>query len=57
MHWAEASRLEQSDFKKSKFYPLKLNLRKWTGTGTSSGFLVFWYQSKLGFHFSGGSGH
>jgi hypothetical protein len=62
MHWAEASLLELLDFKNFKFFPLKLDLRKsglvllvlvlvswffWF-----SGFLVFWYQSKLGFDFS-----
>jgi hypothetical protein len=54
MHWAEASMLEMSDFKNFNFYPLKLDLRK-SGLvllGTGSGFLVFSYQSKLGFHFS-----
>jgi hypothetical protein len=28
MRWAKASRLELSIFKKSKFYPLKLDVRK-----------------------------
>jgi hypothetical protein len=56
MRWAEASRLELSDFKNFKFYPLKLDLAPfWTGTsGTGSGFLVFWFSGtsqKLGFHF------
>jgi hypothetical protein len=53
MRWAEASRLELSVFKNFKFYPLKLDLRK-SGLVLLvlvSGFLVFWYQSKLGFHF------
>jgi hypothetical protein len=59
---AEASSLVSSDLRNSKFYPFKSDLRiLWTGTsGTSgtylwyfwySGFLVFWYFVKLGFHF------
>jgi hypothetical protein len=47
----------QSEFRKSNFYPLKLDLRIsglvllvfwYSGT---SGTLVFWYFVKLGFHF------
>jgi hypothetical protein len=57
--------LVYSEFRKSKFYPFKSDLRiLWTGasgflvsgtSGTSgtSGFLVFWYFVKLGFHFPG----
>jgi hypothetical protein len=55
--------LVYSEFRKSKFYPFKSALRiLWTGaSGTSgtlvyfwySGFLVFWYFVKLGFHFPG----
>jgi hypothetical protein len=55
----------QSEFQKSKFYPLKLDL--WisglvllvfwdfwySGTSGTSGSLVFWYFVKLGFHFLG----
>jgi hypothetical protein len=50
MRWAEASRLELSVLKNSKFYPLKLDLRK---SGLVLLVLVsgFWYQSKLGFDF------
>jgi hypothetical protein len=52
--------LVYSEFRKSKFYPFKSALRIWTGLGTSgsgtsgtsgTGFLVFWYFVKLGFHF------
>jgi hypothetical protein len=57
---AEASSLVSSDLRKSKFYPFKSALRIsglvllvllvlwyfWY-----SGFLVFWYFVKLGFHF------
>jgi hypothetical protein len=47
----------QSEFRKSNFYPLKLDLRisglvLLVGSGTS-GTLVFWYFVKLGFHFPG----
>jgi hypothetical protein len=54
MRWAEASLLELTVFENSKFYPLKLDLRN-SGLVLLvlvSGFLVFWYQSKLGFDFS-----
>jgi hypothetical protein len=55
--------LVYSEFRKSKFYPFKSDLRiLWTGasgflvllvlSGTS-GTLVFWYFVKLGFHFPG----
>jgi hypothetical protein len=50
MHWAEASRRELLDFKKSKFYPLKLSLHK-SLLVLLVLVLVFWYQSKLGFLF------
>jgi hypothetical protein len=54
---AEASSLVSSDLRKSKFYPFKSAMRIsglvllvlwyfWY-----SGFLVFWYFVKLGFHF------
>jgi hypothetical protein len=51
MRWAEASRLELSDFKNFKFYSLKLDLRK-SRLVLLVLVLVFWYQSKLGFDFS-----
>jgi hypothetical protein len=58
---AEASSLVSSDLRKSKFYPFKSAMRIsglvllvllvlwyfWY-----SGFLVFWYFVKLGFHFA-----
>jgi hypothetical protein len=55
VHLVEASSLVQLDFRKSNFFAFKLEqVEFWTGTsGTGSGFLVFWYQQKLGFHFSG----
>jgi hypothetical protein len=52
--------LVYSEFRKSKFYPFKSALRiLWTGASGFlvllvlwySGFLVFWYFVKLGFHF------
>jgi hypothetical protein len=56
----------QSEFRKSNFYPLKLDLRIsglvllvfwyfwYSGTSGTSGTLVFWwYFVKLGFHFPG----
>jgi hypothetical protein len=54
----------QSEFRKSNFYPLKLDLRisglvllvfctSGSGTSGTSGTLVFWYFVKLGFHFPG----
>jgi hypothetical protein len=52
----------QSEFRKSNFYPFKLDLRIsglvllvfwYSGTSCTSGTLVFWYFVKLGFHFSG----
>jgi hypothetical protein len=51
----------QSEFRKSNFYPLKLDLicgfLDWcfwfSGTSGTSGTLVFWYFVKLGFHFPG----
>jgi hypothetical protein len=55
----------QSKFRKSNFYPLKLDLRIsglvllvfwyfwYSGTSGTSGTLVFWYFVKLGFHFPG----
>jgi hypothetical protein len=53
--------LVYSEFRKSKFYPFKSALRiLWTGASGLlwyfwyfwySGFLVFWYFVKLGFHF------
>jgi hypothetical protein len=52
----------QSEFRISNFYPVKSDLRiLWTGASGFlvllvlwySGFLVFWYFVKLGFHFSG----
>jgi hypothetical protein len=53
--------LVYSEFRKSKFYPFKSDLRilwtgasgflVWTGTSGTSGTLVFWYFVKLGFHF------
>ena len=49
---AEASSLVSSDFRNSKFYPFKSDLRiLWTGASGTSGTLVFWYFVKLGFHF------
>jgi hypothetical protein len=60
--------LVYSEFRKSKFYPFKSDLRiLWTGASGFlvllvlwyfwyfwySGFLVFWYFVKLGFHFPG----
>jgi hypothetical protein len=58
MHWAKASRLELSNFKNFKFYPLKLDLRK-------SGLVLLLVSSFFGFllpvktrvSLSGGSGH
>jgi hypothetical protein len=53
MHWAEVSLLELTISKNYKFYPLKLDLRN-SGLVLLvlvSGFLVFWYQPKLGFEF------
>jgi hypothetical protein len=59
--------LVYSEFRKSKFYPFKYALQiLWTGASGFlvllvlwyfwyfwySGFLVFWYFVKLGFHFS-----
>jgi hypothetical protein len=63
MRWAEASMLVKSEFRKSNFYPLKLDLRIsglvllvfwyfwYSGTSGTSG--TFWYFVKLGFHFPG----
>jgi hypothetical protein len=57
--------LVYSEFRKSKFYPFKYDLRiLWTSAFGFlvllvlwyfwySGFLVFWYFVKLGFHFPG----
>jgi hypothetical protein len=53
MRWAEASRLEQSDFKNFKFYPLKLDLHH-SGLVLLVLVLVSWFSGtsqKLGFHF------
>jgi hypothetical protein len=59
---AEASSLVSSDLRKSKFYPFKSAMRisglvllvllvLWYWYFWYSGFLVFWYFVKLGFHF------
>jgi hypothetical protein len=50
MRWAEASLLELTVFEKIQVLPPETGLAHfWTGAGF--GFLVFWYQSKLGFDF------
>ena len=65
MCWTEASTLVCLDFRKSKFYTSKLDLRIsrlvllvflyfwYTGTLVLLVFWYFWYWWKLGFHFPG----
>ena len=50
MRWAEASLLELIVSEKSKFDPLKLDLRNF-GLVLLVLVLVSWYRSKLGFDF------
>jgi hypothetical protein len=50
MRWAEASWLEPTVLENSKFYLLKLDLRK-SGLVLLVLVLVFWYRPKLGFDF------